>query len=87
MGHDIELPEGLPLQTGTCSQHGDNGRSSTSFVKVWSRFSELCTSCVLIDILAVGLFSGWKRTGHPWRLLRTEYQEPVREGKVVHLTS
>lgn len=76
------------LTTSTCrlalgAKHGDQGRSPTSFVEVCSRLSELCTSCVLIDIVAACLFSGWKRMGHSSRLLRIKYQQPGKEGEVV----
>lgn len=66
-------------------RHGDHSRNSTSFVEACSMFSELSTNCVLIDILAARLFSGWKKTGHPFRLLRIEYQQPGGKG-VVNLT-
>lgn len=74
-----------PCRLALDPKHGDHGRSLTSFAEV-CRLPELCTSCVLINILAARLLSGQKRTGHPFRLLRIEYQQPGREGEVVNLT-
>lgn len=59
-----------PCRLALVPKHGDHGRSPTSFAEVCSRCSELCTSCVLIDILSARLFSGQKRTGHLFRLLK-----------------
>lgn len=82
----IEFPDSPSLWIRTCSPSMVVTVEVPSLVGVCSGFSELCTSCVLIDILAAHLFSGQKRTGHPLSLLRMEPQKPGREGEVVNLT-